>query len=147
MFVFIIHKVICPCFYGLPCIYTECQNKLITSSERHSYKSKELKWIIIGNRSAIIVLLIKHIWKKSDWVNKNKKSKIRWNCKRSLKKSHKLLSFQAQTIARTAVTQSAFEIECSEQAAICGGFQRAVSVIFEQWLIAISLHFSPFWQL
>ena len=32
MFVFIIQKVIYPCFYGLPCIYTECQKKLITSS-------------------------------------------------------------------------------------------------------------------
>ena len=45
--------------------------------------------------------------------------------------------------------QSAFEIEwiaieCAEQAAIRGGFQRAVSVIFEQWFIAILLQFSPF---
>ena len=43
--------------------YTERQNKLITSLERHTLKSKALKWIIIGDRLAI-VLLTKHIKKK-----------------------------------------------------------------------------------
>ena len=33
--------------------YTEHQKKLITSSERHSLKSKALKWIIIGHRLKI----------------------------------------------------------------------------------------------
>ena len=41
-------------------IYTERQKKLITSSERHTLKSKALKRIIIGLRLAKI-LLTKHI--------------------------------------------------------------------------------------
>ena len=40
--------------------YTERQKKLITSSERHTLKSKAQKFIIIGHRLAII-LLTKHI--------------------------------------------------------------------------------------
>ena len=36
--------------------YTERQKKLITSSERHSLKSKALKLIIIGHILAIVVL-------------------------------------------------------------------------------------------
>ena len=40
--------------------YTERQKKLITSSERHTLKSKAQKWIIIGHRLGII-LRTKHI--------------------------------------------------------------------------------------
>ena len=40
--------------------YTERQKKLITSSERHTLKSKALKSVMIGHRLAKI-LLTKHI--------------------------------------------------------------------------------------
>ena len=61
--------------------YTEHQKKLITSSERHTIKSKALTQIIIGHRLAII-LLTKHI-KNKLCVLESKENKIRWNCKRS----------------------------------------------------------------
>ena len=46
-------------------LYTEHQKKHITSSERHSLKSKASKWIIFGHRLAIVIL-IKHILKDKD---------------------------------------------------------------------------------
>ena len=48
--------------------YTERQKKLITSSERHSLKSKASEWIIFGH-SLAIVLLTKHISKTNVWLS------------------------------------------------------------------------------
>ena len=79
----------------------------ITSSERHTLKSKAWKWLIIGHRLAII-LLTKHIIKKLCLLESNKNN-IRWNRKRSFfQKSQKLLASRARssvrTIASTTVT-------------------------------------------
>ena len=68
-------------------IYTERQKKFITSPEWHSLNSKALKWIVIGHRLAI-VLLAKHI-PKNKRLLEPKRSKIRWNCKRSFFKIHR----------------------------------------------------------
>ena len=62
------------CAFFTISVDTERQKKLITSSERHSLKSKALKWIIIGHRLAI-VLLTKHI-SKIKRVIESKESKI-----------------------------------------------------------------------
>ena len=73
-------------------IYTERQKKLITSSERHTLKSKTLKLIIIRHK-----LAIKHI-SKNLHLEGSKMNKIRWNCKRSVfKKSQKLLASRVRT--------------------------------------------------
>ena len=57
-----------PITYLISCatsiIYTKHHKQLITSSERHSLKSKALKLLIIGHRLAI-VLLTKHVSKKN----------------------------------------------------------------------------------
>ena len=68
-------------------VYTEHQKKLITSSEQYSLKSQALKWIIIGHRLAI-VLLTKHTSKKKRLIE-SKKSKMRWNRKKSCFKNHR----------------------------------------------------------
>ena len=79
-------------------VYTEHQKKLITSSEQHTLKSKALKWIIIGQRLAII-LLTKHI-SKFLRLRESKKNKRRINRKRSSSRAQS----SVRTIASMAVT-------------------------------------------
>ena len=67
--------------------YTERQNKLITSSEQHALKSKALKWIMIGDRLAL-VLLTKYISKNKRLIE-SEKIKIRWIHKMSFVKNHR----------------------------------------------------------
>ena len=66
--------------------YTERQNKLITSSEWHSLKSKASTWIIFGHRLGKFVLN-KHMFKKS--LLQSRRRFIRWNRKRSNFKNHR----------------------------------------------------------
>ena len=78
--------------------------KLISSSERHTLKSKALKWIIIGYRVAIILTVTKHInnkkkkknwaWVKKEW-NKVKSQEVIYQ------KSQKLLTSRAWSSVRT----------------------------------------------
>ena len=71
-------------------IYIERQKKLITSSGRRSLKSTLSKLVILGHKSALI-LLNKIIWKSQDFLLSNIR-KMRLNPERSFfKKSQKLL--------------------------------------------------------
>ena len=67
--------------------YTECQKKLLTSSERHSLKSTPSKLIIFGHRSALI-LLNKNIWENRGLIV-SKRRKMQWNYKRSFFENHR----------------------------------------------------------
>ena len=69
--------------------YTEHQMKLITSSERHSLKSKAPK-LTISEHNLAIVLLTKHIKKKSIWLSQEG---VKWvkSQEVTLKKSQKMV--------------------------------------------------------
>ena len=80
-------------------IYTEHQKKFITSSERHSLKSKASKWIIFGH-SYKLVILIKYIKKKRfAWI-KNEKNAVK-SQEVSFQKSQKLLASWAGSSLQT----------------------------------------------
>ena len=68
-------------------LYTLSVKRSLSLLPRHSLNSKATKWIIFGHRLAI-VLLTKHI-SRSKLLLESKRSKMLWNHKRSLFRSHR----------------------------------------------------------
>ena len=111
--------------------YTECQNKLITSSGRRSLKSKmnHIWTLIIHNTPHEAHLKIQR-------VTYVKNEKMRWNCKRSFLKNHRNCSLRTSTKGCLFFHSVSVAFVCAWEASSFSDFCKP---------LAISLHFTPFW--
>ena len=119
------------CLHGLPS-YTERQKKLITSSERHSLKSKASKWIIFGHRLAIFIFILAHL-----------KNKTKVCCTQQGEICGEIARGQFSKITETAGLPG---WEFSADGYGLHNPPLRVFAISEKLPFVISSHFSPFWH-
>ena len=111
-------------------------------------KIHQIKVNHIWTQISYIVLIIKHIWKKTKVCLCQKEKNLVKLQKDIIKKSQKLLRTSTKGHLFRTFNSYSFNFNCGLcdcRTSYCLWRMRAASMIFEKWPFAISLHVSPVW--